>query len=299
MASLSFRDRFYSPPVSRAVTSPSAILALGVGAAIGVVATAPLSVPLAIAGAVVGGLVGYSGRVALAVPRKGSGVRVDPFSLRDPWRRAVQEAVRSQARFEDAVKSFRRGPLRDTMTGVSDQIDEAISECWQVAQQGHVLAEARRRINDREAQWELTQATDAIAGRAPNEIQANTIAALQSQLQSAQRMDVLIARTRDELALLNARLDESVTKAIELSVSNRLEDAGALGQDMVEIVEDLETLRMAIEDVDAPVSLPPRTEARAHAPAPPLPAPPVTRDTPPPLPDDGEQRGQSQTSPGA
>ncbi|QXC62709.1 hypothetical protein KSP35_07925 [Aquihabitans sp. G128] len=310
MASLSFRDRFFSPPVSRAVTSPSAILALGVGAAVGVVATAPLSIPLAVLGAVVGGAVGYGGRVALAMPKKGKGIRIDPFALTDPWRRAVQEAVRSQARFDDAVRSFRKGPLLDTMTTVSGQIEEAISECWQVAQQGQLLADARKRINDREAQWELKQTTDAMAGNPPNATQASTISALQSQLQSAGRLDALVARTRDELALLNARLDESVTKAIELSVSNRLEDADALGEDMDDIVEDLESLRLAIEDVDgagagttgAPDVATPGAEPAGPAPAagaPHLPPPPA-RDplTPPPLPSAGEA-GQSQASPGS
>ena len=36
MASLSFRDRFFSPPVGRALTSPSGIIALGAGAALGI-----------------------------------------------------------------------------------------------------------------------------------------------------------------------------------------------------------------------------------------------------------------------
>ncbi|CAN5621790.1 hypothetical protein BH10ACT1_BH10ACT1_20190 [soil metagenome] len=297
MASLSFRDRFFSPPVARAVTSPSGILALGAGAALGVLATAPLSIPLAIAGAVVGGALGYGGRVALALPKKGRGVRIDPFALNDPWRRAVQEAVRSQARFDDAVKTFRAGPLRDTMTSVAGQIEEAITECWKVAQQGQLLAEARKRINDREAQWELKQTTDAMAGNTPNQTQAHTIAALQSQLQSAGRLDALVARTRDELALLNARLDESVTRAIELSVSNRIEDAGTLGEDVGEIVDDLESLRMAIEDVDAPSA--PSASTGTSAPtatAAPLPPPPVA--SPPPLPTSGEPGGQSRPSTG-
>ena len=72
MASLSFRDRFFSPPVARALTSPSGILATGVGAAIGIVATAPLSLPLvAVGGAVVGGGVGLATLLCLAIPRKG------------------------------------------------------------------------------------------------------------------------------------------------------------------------------------------------------------------------------------
>ena len=69
MASSSLRDRFFSPPVARALTSPSGILALGAGAAIGILATVGtggLAAP--VVGGVVGGIVGYGGRVALAIP---------------------------------------------------------------------------------------------------------------------------------------------------------------------------------------------------------------------------------------
>ena len=76
MPSLSFRDRFFSPQVARAVTSPSGILAFGAGAAAGVLAVgvAPVAVPVAIGG----GLLAYGVRVALALPRKGTGTRIDP-----------------------------------------------------------------------------------------------------------------------------------------------------------------------------------------------------------------------------
>ena len=72
MASLSFRDRFFSPQVGRVVTSPSAILALGAGVAVGVLATIStggLAAPI-VAG-IAGGALGYGGRVALAIASNG------------------------------------------------------------------------------------------------------------------------------------------------------------------------------------------------------------------------------------
>ncbi len=254
MTTLSLRDRFYSPSVSRALTSPSGILALGGGVAAGIMlaAIAAAAAPVTVVAAVVGGALGYGGRIALALPRTGgTSTRIDPSSVKEPWRRAVQEAQRAQSRFRDAVKSFQPGPLRDSLTAVSGQIDDAIAECWRVAKQGQIVADARTRINDREARWELQQIQQAAnPGTAPNETQARTIAALQAQMATADRMDALVSRARDQLGLLNARLDESVTRAIELSVSNRLSDANTLGDDVGDIVTDLESLRMAIEDVD-------------------------------------------------
>lgn len=312
MASLSFRDRFYSPSVARALTSPSGILALGAGAAAGIVLTAlaAAAAPVTIAAAVVGGAIGYGSRVALAIPKKGRPERIDPFGVKEPWRHAVKDAVQARNRFAEAVKTFQAGPLRDSMTAMAAQLDDAVAECWRVAKQGQVVADARQRINDREANWELQQAHYAVGeGGQPNQTQARTIAALESQLATAVRMDAIVASTRDQLALLNARLDESVTRAIELSVSNRLSDAATLGDDVGDIVTDLESLRMAIEDVDdADAGAADRPEAGFGQggadlgpatgdtrPPPPRPAPPRPATARPA----SEPGGQSQASPGS
>ena len=248
MASLSFRDRFFSPQVSRAVTSPSGILAFGAGAAAGVLAVgvAPVAVPAALAG----GLLAYGIRVGLAIPRKGTGAKIDPFGVNEPWRHAVQDAVQARNRFADAVKGFQPGPLKESLGAVSAQMEEAVEECWNVAKQGQVLADARRQINDREARWELQQAQYALSQSGGNEVQASRVSALEAQLATAARMDALISSTKDQLDLLNARLDESVTRAIELSVSGHGGGADRLTADVGAIVDDLESLRMAIEEVD-------------------------------------------------
>ena len=256
MASLSFRDRFYTPPVARAVTSPSAIVALGVGAAIGIVATAPLSIPLAVIGGLVGGVVGYGGRVALAIPKAG-GDKIDPFAVNEPWRHAVIDAKVAGKRFEEATRKFRSGPLQESLEAVGGRLDDAVQECWRIAKQGQLIADARKAINDREIRWELERQASQMPEGNANPTQARTIASLQSQLATADRMDKLIASTRDELDLINARLDESVTQAIELSVSNRSEGIDPLGADVESIVDDLETLRLALNDVDRPTGATP------------------------------------------
>jgi len=250
MAQLSFRDRFLSPPVAQALTSPTAILATGAGAAVGIVATisaAPVVLPVA---AVAGAAIGLAGRLAIALPRKGRGEPIRPKTVDEPWRGQVEDAVRAQTRFGDAIKVFRPGPMRDAMVDNSTQVEEAVSECWRVARQGQIVSEARAQINDREINWELQRAEHTAGSVTANETRAQTIASLQSQQATAARMDAVIGSARDQLGLLNARLDESVTRAIELSVSSRLDDAASLGNDVGAIVGDLEALRRAIEDVD-------------------------------------------------
>lgn len=290
MSSTSFRDRFFSPPVSRALTSPSGILAAGAGAAVGIVATAPVSIPLAAVGAIVGAAIGLGGRVLAAVPRNEATPRIDPFAVSEPWRHSVIDALQAQVRFAQAVNSFRAGPLKDTIVQVGIQVDDAVNQCWEVAQQGQLIAAARRNIDDRGARTELARIRSAIdAGAAPgapkgsgqaNDIQTRTIEALQSQINTAERLDALLSGTNDRLDLLNARLDESSTRAIELSVTNRTSDADALGTDVGRIVDDLESLRVAIEDLD-------HRDPRSATLPEPSPSPSATPDRP-----DG--RGQSQ-----
>jgi len=294
VATLSFRDRFFTPRVAHAVTSPSGILAFGAGAAATVVAsgvvalTAPVTVPLAIAG----GALAYGIRVALAIPKQATGERIDAFSVAEPWRHAVRDAQAARRRFDDAVRTFREGPLQDALSEISGRLDEAVEECWQIAKQGQIVTDARKRIDHREVQWELERVGGQLGpGGRGTPTQARTIASLQAQLATAQRMDDLIATTRDELDLLNARLDESVTQAIELSVSNRAGSLDPLGADVDDIVDDLASLRLAFQDVnhgdpsdveggivsDEP-STPPG-DALALPPPPPPPPPPTQGST--------------------
>ena len=108
MASLSFRDRFFSPPVARAFTSPTGILAAGAGAAVGILATAPVSVPLAVVGGIVGGAIGLGARVLAAVPSKGRGERIDPFAVNEPWRHAARDAMHYAASRRRRGRVYRR-----------------------------------------------------------------------------------------------------------------------------------------------------------------------------------------------
>lgn len=253
MADLSFRDRFWSRPVGRALTSPTGILAAGAGAAVGIVLTAPVSVPLAVAGGVVGAALGLGARVGVAMGRAGGETmeRIDPFAVGEPWRHAVRDALHARDRFEEAVHGFQPGPLRDSLTSdVEGRFDDAVRECWEIAKQGQLITKARQRLDIREAQWQLGQIRDQAGGRPLTPTQQNTVTALESQVQTAARMDQLMADTKSQLDLLNARLDESVTKTIELSVGNRVGDAATLGNDVEAIVDDLEALRRAMAEVD-------------------------------------------------
>jgi hypothetical protein len=249
VARLRFRDRFWSPPVARAVTSPASILIGGLAAAVAIVATAPLSIPaLAVAavGAVAGGAA-YGGRVLLAVPRNKRGPRMDPFAVQEPWRRFVSEALAARRRFDDAVRKTARGPLRDRMESIGGGLDDALEQIWAIAHQGHALQSARANVNVEPLRRELAD----IEGRSPaaGSPLERTASSLRAQIASADRMDAVIAETVDKLRLLDARLDEAVTSAIELSAGmGSAQSAGDVGGTVDSIVTEMEALRLALDE---------------------------------------------------
>lgn len=239
MASL--RDRFLTPKVARSITSPSAILATGAGAAVGILA---FGNPI---GAVALGLLAFGARVLAAVPREVGSAQpdVDLRRLKDPWHALMVEILDSRRRFDRAVSGVKKGPLRDRLGDVGERLETAVHEAWKTALAGQELSDARAQIDGGRIHAEL-----AAARRAPETARSGqTIAANEAQLAAAERMDATIADAYDRLRLLDARIDETVTRTVELSVSQTDTDSvSSLGDEVDSIVGDMEALRQAIEE---------------------------------------------------
>jgi hypothetical protein len=245
MASSSLPDRVNARPVARAMTSP-----LGVGlAAVGAALT--LLTGAGVVAAVVVAVVVWAARVAVAIPRGERRERIDPFTLGDPWRQAVKDALQARARFEEVVHATRQGPLRERMEEIGRRISHGVEDVWAVARRGQALVEARRRIDVDAVRRELDRTGDAAPDAAAGV--GGLSEALQSQLAAAERLDATITRTRERLRLTNVRLDEAAARAAELSVAAH--DAAQLellGGDVEAIVGDLEALRLGLEEVQGP-----------------------------------------------
>ena len=83
----------------------------------------------------------------------------------------------------------------------------------------------------------------------PGEAQKATVEALQAQVDSADRLIGVAQDAQNKLRLLNARLDEAVARAVELSI--RAEDVGeltGLGDDVEELVSQMESMRVGLEE---------------------------------------------------
>lgn len=244
MSQLSFRDRFLTPPVARAITAPTSILLAGAGASVALATGLPILV------APVVGLAAWATRVLLAVPRNRRVDRIDPFSVPEPWRNSVVEALKAQVRFDQAVAATEGGPIRDRLESIGSRIDDGIREVHRIAQRGTQLTAARQAVDADAASAELAAVErDAGEAWAAGSKLERTAEALQAQIDTAARLDRSIADARAQLRVIDARLDESVARAIELSV--QLDDAEGLRSvdaDVDHLVTEMESLRQALEE---------------------------------------------------
>jgi len=244
---MSLRDRLLTPPVARAIMSPSGILLAGAGASAAILGGIPL---LAAAGV---GALAWAARVALAVPRTPKAERIDPFTLGEPWRQYVREALQAQARYGQAVHSADAGPLRERLAEIGARIDDGVRECWRIARRGDALDGALGAMDIASTQRELTAVEqDRHRGWGDASSLDRTAESIRAQLGSAQRMVAVANEARDRLRLLDARLDEAVARAIELSLHTGSDvDLTGLGTDVDRLVEDMESLRTALEETSA------------------------------------------------
>ena len=172
--------------------------------------------------------------------RRRSGDRplvIDPFVLSEPWRRYVSAAQASQRRYTEIVRATPAGPLRTNMESVTRQVRHGVEECWLIARRGDELDAALGRLDSSSLRASLERTTDDA-----------TRTSLQAQLDSAQRIRTTRDDTDQRLRLLNTRLGELLAQAAEVSVGT--DATGELGTAVDDVVTQLQSLRLAIDDVN-------------------------------------------------
>ena len=238
-------ERVRTPAVARAVTSPSALLLAGAGMSAAILGGLPLA-----AAAVVGGLA-WAARVALAVPRRPAGDRVDPNRVSDPWRRFVVDAQQAQARFDRTVRQCQSGPIKERLAMIGRRIADGVNECWRIARQGDVLQDALKALDRDEIETGLSNVAAELSSASGSRQAslARTRDALLAQQQSYERLASVWHDTRNRLEVLNAQLDEAVARAVELSVhTGDLDALNPLTADVESLVDELESLRLGLEE---------------------------------------------------
>ncbi len=179
------------------------------------------------------------------MPKPAKPAQLDPFALSEPWRQFVQSAQRSKRQLNETVRAVRAGPLRDRLQGVVDRLDEAIVDSWQIARRGDEIDSAVRGLDPPRLRSKL-ESLRTQAAAAPSDDLSAAIASVESQLASADRLKQLSSSTVDRLRLSEARLDELVSRAAEVSVG--ASDTTEFASDVDDLVIELEGLRLAIQE---------------------------------------------------
>jgi hypothetical protein len=236
-----------TPAVARAVVSPSAVLLAGAGAAAAILGGLPLAAAAGV------GALAWAARVALAVPRRKRGERVDAFRVGDPWRTYVLDAQQAKARFDRTTKRMRTGPLQERLESIGARLDDGVTECWRIAQQGDQLVGAFRQLDVHSTQPELAALQQDLAAARGDAARTKSlqraIAPEEAQLASAERIRDVAEDASDRLKVINAQLDEAVARAVELSVrANDVGDLSPLTDDVDNLVSELEALRQGMEE---------------------------------------------------
>lgn len=166
-------------------------------------------------------------------------MNIDPFTLSEPWRRYVSAAQAAQRRYRDIVAATPTGPLRSNMESITRQVQRGVEECWLIAKRGDELDAALKRLDGPSLQVRLDSSIDDA-----------TRVSLQAQVDSAQRIRTRRDDTDRQLRLLNTRLGELLAQASEVSVG--ADTTSDLGSAVDDVVMQLESLRLAVEDLNNP-----------------------------------------------
>ena len=230
-------SRRLEPTVLFSMISPITVLLVVGAAVIGALAFGWF-------GAVVFGLVTWIGRVAFSqlFSRRVRDLapRIDPFALREPWRFFVRDALSVQRRFAEALADADDGPLRARLVEIEGRLDRAVTVTWDVARRGQQLTDARNRIDLRKIERTLGS-TDEGDPR-------HTAAV--AQRDSHDRLRRREDDTRERLEVIDARLDETITRVGELATrtGGTIEIEQLSGQ-VGGMVDELDSLRIALDEV--------------------------------------------------
>lgn len=170
---------------------------------------------------------------------------IDPFTVGEPWRQLVSGALRSQARYRELVASAPEGAVREQLLAVGGRIDEAVDECWAIAQQGSRIDRTASQMRIEVTRSQLTSLPARDERSAADEERAT---ALEARVEAHTRLVSAAREGEARLRLLEARLQEGAARGAELAVTSSTAPVLALETEVGSVANELEALRAALEE---------------------------------------------------
>ncbi len=248
------------PALAKAAVSPPAIAALAAGAVIGILAG---SVAAGVAAAVVLWVVRMV--VALIMLRRRERAarphpaELDPWSVPEPWRQLLQQALAAQTRFDQAVAGWPPGPTRDRLTALQPRVYQEVGQLGALARQGAAAAgwtgamfapgrpsAASLSGELKQVQAERARLGDTASGRAAD--LARREEALAAQLRALNRAEQAGSELQDRLRRAVARLDETVTELLVLQAPAEMSEPIGVATALDELSDGITSLRAALTE---------------------------------------------------
>ena len=222
------REFALRPTLVRAAVSPTAVAATAIGAGIG-------ALDQSLVLAVILGAVGWGGRmIAAVVARTRHDARarpkpadLDPWSVPDPWRQLVHQAAAAQGRFDQALRDWPDGPIRDRLDGLRPHFYADVAAVGAIAKKGAAMLGWTGAYQDRSrptadrlrqelsrVQSERQRLTPGSAGREAE--LGREEGAIAAQLRSLSQAESAANEVHAQLRLIVARIDETVTSVLVL-----------------------------------------------------------------------------------
>jgi hypothetical protein len=280
------------PSVVRAAVSPTAVAVTAAGAGIG------LGLEHSIVLAVVLGAGAWMGRMAVAVAaraRRAKAARpkpadVDPWSVPEPWRQLVRQAVAAQNRFDETVAEWSPGPTRDRLFSLQPRLYAEVREVGSLAHRGAILTgwtpggiataglPSAKQLSQQLGQIEVERRTVGRQSPQRDASLARTEEAVAAQLRALRGAEDAAALVHDRLRVLVAQLDQAVTALMVIGVEPAGEaGADALAGSLDTILDQITALQQGLADTSGGAL---DVGPQAALPSPPPSQPPPASPTP-------------------
>lgn len=248
------------PSVVRAAVSPTAVAVTAAGVGIGVL---DHSVILAVvlgagawAGRMVAAVIARARRERQAQPHP---AQLDPWSVPEPWRQLVQQASGVQTRFDQTLRDWPAGPLKDRLSYLQPQVYAGMAQVASVAKRGAAISgwsggvPAPGRVSGKALSAELRRVEadrQQVSGRSPEReaALARTEEAIAAQLRAVRSAEDAAGLVHDRLRVLVANLDQTVTSMLVLGIGEAEAGADAVQATLETLTDEVTALHRGLTD---------------------------------------------------
>ena len=250
----------------RAAVSPAAVAVTAAGVGIGVW---DRSVVLA----VILGAGAWCGRMAAAVIARRRRDRqaqpkpaeLDPWSVPEPWRQLLQQALSVQTRFDQTIDSWPDGPMKERITYLRPNLYAGMEQVGTMARRGAAISGwptgaatlgrvSAAELTDqlRQAESERRQLDSRAADRAA--ALARTEESIAAQLRAVRSGEEAVALVHDRVRMLVASLDQTVTSLVVLGVDGAESGAGAVAASLSDLSDEITALHRGLTEATSSAS---------------------------------------------